>query len=129
MKQHQKSSPIKIMIVDDDASIRSGLKMRMDLEPDLDIIGEASNGLQALDRLKELSPDVILMDLEMPEMDGISAVRAIQATGCTVPIIILTIHDSPAERAQAVRAGAVGFVGKQEGLEALLKSIRQICRS
>ena len=117
---------IKIMLVDDQVIVRRGLRMRLALEPDLEIIGEASNGREALDLTQKLIPDVIVMDIEMPELDGISASQMLRDSMPDCSVIILTLHDDAQNRSRAIASGAKAFVSKQGGATVLIDTIRKI---
>jgi len=116
---------IRVFLVDDQETVRQGLHMRLLLEPDITVVGEARNGREALSLAQVLHPDVILMDIEMPEMDGIMATSAIRAALPQSAIVILSIHDDRMTRMQAQMAGAVAFVEKRGKTETLLTAIRQ----
>lgn len=118
------SDVIKVLIVDDEQTVRAGLRMRLELEPDLAIAGEAGNGLEALRLTQEIQPDVVVMDVEMPHMDGITAATELKATVSRV--VMSSIHDDALTRARAAAAGAAAFVGKQEGVEFLIDTIRRV---
>lgn len=96
------------------------------MEPDIVVIGEANNGEQALELAHELSPDIVLMDVEMPGMDGISATAALHANTSHAAVVMISIHDDAQTRARAQAAGAVAFVEKSGTLEVLLTTIRHI---
>lgn len=115
---------ITILLVDDQPNIRRGLRMRLGLEADLSIVGEACDGAAALSLAEELAPGVVLMDAEMPGMDGIAATAemARRAPGCRV--VMLTLHDDAATRERARCAGACAFVAKHEIDHALMAAIR-----
>jgi DNA-binding NarL/FixJ family response regulator len=117
---------IKILLVDDQIMVRRGLRMRLALEPDLEIIGEAGNSREALDLTRVLNPDVIVMDIEMPDLDGISALRILrdEAPGC--PVIILSLQDDVQNRARALASGAQAFLSKQGGASELVDTIRKV---
>jgi DNA-binding NarL/FixJ family response regulator len=115
---------IRLVLVDDQAAVRQGLRMRLLLEPDMAVVGEASNGKEALALVQQLCPDVVLMDIEMPEMDGISATALLRTIAPKSVVVMLSIHDESMTRAQALRAGARAFVEKRGSMEALLISIR-----
>src|SRR5215207_11684797 len=83
-------APIRVLLVDDHAVVREGLRSYLELEETLDIVGEAGNGKEAVRKVKELDPDVVLMDLIMPEMDGVAATRAIREQNSTTKVIVLT---------------------------------------
>ena len=97
--------------------------MRLTLEPDLEIIGEASNGSA---NVYKLTPDVIVMDIEMPELDGISALQMLRETMPDCSVIILTLHDDAQNRTRALASGAKAFVPKQGGASALIDAIRKL---
>lgn len=115
---------VTLLLVDDQASVRAGLRLRLALEPDLQVIGEAGDGMEALERVRELEPDVVLMDVEMPRLDGIAASAAMRAAASGSAVVILTIHDDAPTRARAKGAGAAAFVAKQGGAEELIAAIR-----
>jgi DNA-binding NarL/FixJ family response regulator len=115
---------IRILLVDDQAIVRQGWGMRFALEADIDVIGEASNGAEAVALAGTLQPHVVLMDVEMPVMDGITALKALQ--NLPVATIVMSIHDNAEVREQARVAGAVAFLGKQEPFESLLAVIREV---
>ncbi|HKV57182.1 MAG TPA: response regulator transcription factor [Ktedonobacteraceae bacterium] len=119
---------IRLLLVDDQPAVRRGLGMHLHLEPDIQIVGEASTGREALSMAQELVPDVVLMDVEMPEMDGIAATAALSASVLTSAVVILSIHDDAQTRGRAQAAGAVAFVGKHGATDSLLAAIRQAAR-
>ncbi|MEA3340459.1 MAG: response regulator transcription factor [Chloroflexota bacterium] len=114
---------IKILLVDDQPSVRQGLRMRLALEPDLAVVGEASNGVEAIELTQSLTPDVVVMDVEMPEMDGITATERLGEMSPHVTVVMLSIHGDAATRART--AGAAAFVEKQGAVETLLAEIRR----
>ena len=115
---------IRVLLVDDQAVVRRALRGRFHLEPDLEVVGEASTGSEALMLTQTLTPDVVLMDVEMPEMDGIEATAALQRVVPQSAVVILSIYDDAQTRGQAQAAGAVAFVEKRGATEALLAAIR-----
>jgi DNA-binding NarL/FixJ family response regulator len=115
---------IRILLVDDQAVVRQGWGMRFALEADILVVGEASNGREAVALAGTLEPNVILMDVEMPVMDGITALTELR--GLPVATIVMSIHDNAEVREQAKAAGAVAFFGKQEPFESLLAVIREV---
>ena len=121
------ASMIKLLLVDDQIMVRRGVRMRLALEPDLEIIGEASSGREALDLCRTLNPDVVVMDIEMPDLDGLSALRILRESmpGCSV--IILTMHDDTQNQTRALASGAKAFISKQGGATVLIEAIRKIC--
>ena len=112
---------IRLLLVDDQRLMRDGLRTLLELEPDLEVIGEAENGEIALKLFPELSPDVVLMDIRMPVMDGVEATRLIKERWPEVRVIVLTIHASC--RADALTAGADAFLIKGCTVADLLKAI------
>lgn len=119
---------IRLLLVDDQPAVRRGLEMRLHLEPDIQIIGEASTGKEAVSLVQSLSPDVVLMDVEMPEMDGIEAAAALRVVHPQSAVVILSIHDDTQTRDRAQAAGAVAFVEKRGATDHLLAAIRQAAR-
>jgi DNA-binding NarL/FixJ family response regulator len=117
---------IRLLLVDDQSIVRQGLRMRLLMEPDIVVIGEASSGEQALELVQVLSPDIVLMDVEMPGMDGITATTALRATTPQSAVVMMSIHDDARTRARAEAAGATAFVEKSGTLEVLLATVRQI---
>ena len=117
---------IKLLLVDDQSIVRQGLRMRLLMEPDIVVIGEASSGEQALELVHVLSPDIVLMDVEMPGMDGITATAALRDNTPKSAVVMMSIHDDAHTRMQAQAAGAAAFVEKSGTLEVLLATIRQI---
>jgi DNA-binding NarL/FixJ family response regulator len=116
---------ISVLLVDDQVAVRQGLRMRLGLEPDLVVIGEAEDGQTAIDLASARSPDVIVLDLEMPRMDGIATAQALRAVAPEGAVIILSIHSDITSRRRAVAAGAVEYVEKDAGIEPLLAAIRR----
>lgn len=122
-------SLITLLLVDDQPTVRRGLRMRLGLEPDLVVIGEAGDGEAALELVSRLRPDVVLMDIEMPKIDGISATEALRSAGPSCPpVVILTIHGDAATRARAESAGAAAFIEKTSADGVLIEVIRRVAR-
>ncbi len=119
---------IRLLLVDDQSEVRRGLGLRLHLEPDIQIVGEASSGSEALSKAEALSPDVVLMDVEMPGMNGIEATAALRAAASTSAVVMLSIHADPQTRGRAQAAGAVAFVEKRGAIDSLLSAIRQAAR-
>ncbi|NOH03411.1 MAG: response regulator transcription factor [Chloroflexi bacterium] len=117
---------ITIVITDDQPAVREGLRMRLGLETDLQIIGEARDGKEALVLVPRLRPDIVIMDMEMPVMGGLAATQALQSLVPDTRVIILTIHDDETTRRQAREAGAAGFVSKHADDVVLLQTIRAL---
>jgi len=116
---------IRLLLVDDQPVVRQGLRMRLTLEPDITVVGEASNGREAITLVQQLAPDIVLMDVEMPEMDGITATLAMRASIPQSAVVMLSIYDDVSTRARAHAAGAAAFVNKSGAIEVLLATIRQ----
>jgi len=120
-------SAVRVLIADDQALVRAGFRMILDAEDDLDVVGEASDGLQAVEQAKRLSPDVVLMDIRMPELDGIEATRRVLAAGnSTTKVLMLTTFDLNEYVYDALRAGASGFLLKDVPPEQLADGIRVV---
>ena len=116
---------IKILLVDDQPAVRDGLRMRLELEPDLTIVGEARDGLEAVALAQALVPDVVVMDVEMPGLDGIGATRQLRAKTPSMAIVMLSIHCDVTTQASAHEAGATAFVEKRAAIDVLLAEIRR----
>ena len=118
---------INVFLVDDQESVRRGLRMRLALEEDLQVVGEAADGKKALALIQELEPDVVIMDIEMPGMDGISTTFALHDMAPEIKVVLLSLHDNPFLRNRAFTAGASAFVEKRGGAVNLLNEIRNAC--
>jgi two-component system, NarL family, response regulator LiaR len=125
-KQKENAGAIRVLVVDDHAIIRKGIRAVLDLVPDIDLVGEAENGVQAVKLEQELTPDVVLMDLMMPEMDGIASIREIKKQRPTARILVLTNFAGEEMIFPAIKAGAVGYHLKDSSPEALIEAIRQV---
>jgi DNA-binding NarL/FixJ family response regulator len=121
---------IRVLLVDDQALIRAGFRMILDAEEDMEVVGECADGTQAVDSARRLSPDVVLMDIRMPEMDGIEATRLIAARdGEAGPrVLMLTTFDLDEYVYDALRAGASGFLLKDVPAEELVSGIRVVAQ-
>ena len=117
---------IRILIADDHPIVRDGLKKLLTLEEDFEIVGEAADGCEVLDRVQELDPDVLLLDLRMPNLDGLSALQTLQQTNKRTRVIILTASEDKNEFVQAMKLGCSGIVLKQTAPELIVKSIRKV---
>jgi DNA-binding NarL/FixJ family response regulator len=117
---------IRLLVVDDRPTVRTGLRIWLALEPDLEVVGEASDGSEAISLTQALRPDAVLMDVEMRGMDGISATAALRSVAPQSAVVILTLHDDAATRTRAWEAGAGAFVAKQRMEETLLPEIRRV---
>jgi len=119
---------IKVLIVDDHTVVRDGLTTILGREKDFTVVGEAKDGLEAVDRARELRPDVILMDLRMPELDGVEAMRHIAAENSEVKFIVLTTYDSDEYIFHAIEAGAKGYLLKDASRDDLFNAVRAVHR-
>jgi DNA-binding NarL/FixJ family response regulator len=118
---------INIIIVDDQEIVREGLKMILSLHEEVNIIAEASNGKELIKLLKTLSPDVILMDIRMPIMDGIEATKLVKEMYSTIKIIILTTFDDDEYIFNGLKNGADGYILKDSGSKEIMDSIKTVC--
>jgi NarL family two-component system response regulator YdfI len=118
------SEPIRVMITDDHLIVREGLRLIMETVDDMDLVGEATNGREAVQLAEELGPDVILMDMRMPEMDGLAAIGHIKTNAPEIAIVILTTYNEDELMLQGLRAGASAFLLKDTGRGTLLNTIR-----
>ena len=114
---------LRVVLVDDEALVRSGLRLLLSNAPDIEVVAEASNGRDAVATVLDTQPDVVLMDIRMPVMDGIAAVEKILSVQ-TVPIIMLTAFDTDSFILRALRAGAAGFLLKSTPPESLMAAVR-----
>jgi DNA-binding NarL/FixJ family response regulator len=122
------AGPIRVLLVDDHTVVRQGLRMVMSLEDDLEVVGEAANGREAVEAIARDAPDVVLMDLLMPVMNGVEAIRAIKAEHPEVEAVALTSVLEDRLVIDAVEAGAAGYLLKETGPDALFEAIRAAAR-
>jgi NarL family two-component system response regulator LiaR len=122
------TNPIRVLVVDDHAIIRRGIKAVLELVPDMELAGEAKNGLEAIQLDASMHPDVILMDLVMPDMDGIEAIRQIKLKRADANILVLTTFAGEEMVFPAIKAGALGYHLKDSSPEALVDAIREVHR-
>jgi NarL family two-component system response regulator LiaR len=122
------SDTIRVVISDDHAIVRSGIRALLATEPDIAVVGEATDGHEAVVAAEQLQPDVILMDLVMPGSDGITAIRQIAASLPDVRILVLTSFAGDNQVFPAIKAGALGYLLKDTGPEDLVRAIRQVYR-
>jgi DNA-binding NarL/FixJ family response regulator len=118
--------PIRLLLADDQQLLRTGFRMVLGTEPDLDIVGEAGDGVEAVDLARRLLPDVVLMDIRMPRLDGVAATRAIVTARLPVRVLILTTFDLDEYVVGALRAGASGFLAKDVPATDLVSAIRTV---
>lgn len=117
---------IRVLVVDDHAILRDGIRSLLERQEDILVVGEATNGREAIERVQALSPDLVLMDVSMPEMDGLEATRQIKARFPQVRVLILTQHDDPEYVEPMLRAGAAGYVLKRSGGREVVTAIHQV---
>ncbi|MDP9794794.1 DNA-binding NarL/FixJ family response regulator [Catenuloplanes nepalensis] len=121
---------IRILIADDQPMIRSGVRVILESQPDLTVVGVAANGREAIERCRALRPDVVLMDVRMPELDGLAATRELLGAGEPAPrVLMLTTFDIDDYVYEALRAGASGFLLKDSEPEELMRAVRVVARS
>jgi len=116
----------RILLVDDHAVVRGGLRMLLAADPDLDIVGEAENGMQGIRMAGELQPDVVLMDISMPDMNGIEATRRIKAQYPNIAVLALTMHEDDQYFFEMLAAGASGYVPKRAAPNDLISAIQAV---
>jgi len=116
--------PIRILLVDDHRIVREGLASMLGTQPDMCVVGEAGTGNEAIDQIVRLRPDIVLLDLEMPDLDGVSVLERVRADFSDVRVIILTAYGTDERILDAVRAGAKGYLLKGAGLDEVLHAVR-----
>lgn len=121
-----RGTPWRMIIADDHELARAGLRSILQDEASFKIVGEATNGSQAVDLAKQLQPDLILLDIQMPEMDGMAATRAIKAAMPSVCVIIVSMHESAEYLLEALRAGAAGYVLKEASRREMVTTVRRV---
>ena len=126
MIELNESCPVRVLVVDDHAIVRKGISALLATEPSLQVVGEASNGREAVALAETLRPDVVLMDIVMPEMDGLEAIQNIIAKEPEVRILVLTSFSSVDMVLPAIKAGALGYLLKDSGPEELVQAIQQV---
>lgn len=124
--KEKKKATVRILIADDHPIVRDGLKKLLLLEDDFEIVGEAADGREVLDKVQELDPDVLLLDLRMPNLDGLSALQALQQSNKRTRVIVLTASEDKNEFVQAMKLGCSGIVLKQTAPDLIVKSIRKV---
>ena len=116
-----------LVLVDDHPMFRKGLRLMIGLEEDLKVIGEANDGLEAIEQVRELKPDIVVMDINMPNFNGIDATRKILEESPKTNVLVLSIHSSQQYVESVLEAGATGYLLKESAPEELVKAIRIIC--
>ncbi len=121
-------SKIEILVVDDHAIMRDGIHALIDLHDDIEVVGEASDGKEAIEKVRELVPDVVIMDIAMPGMDGLEAARRIRKRNPEVKVLVLTQHDHKEYVLSAIKAGVAGYLPKRAVSSELVSAIRAVHR-
>ncbi|MFU0801454.1 MAG: Stage 0 sporulation A-like protein [Xylanivirga thermophila] len=119
---------ITVMIADDHSLIRKGLTQILELEEDIEVVGQACNGKEAVEQGIKLNPDVILMDINMPIQNGMAAIKMLKEKGCNSKIIVLTIHEDKEYLIEAIKMGAKGYVMKDAEAEHLIQAVRDVSK-
>ncbi len=122
------TSPIRVLIADDHAILRKGIRALLSTEADIEVVGEAGDGAEAMAQAEALQPDVILMDLVMPGMDGIEATQQVTTRQSGVRVLVLTSFAADDKVFPAIKAGALGYILKDTGPDELVRAIRQVHR-
>lgn len=120
--------PIRVLLVDDHPVVRAGIEGILNSQPDIAVVGEASDGIEAIYLNQTLQPDVILMDLQMPKMDGVTAIKAITEQANPPHILVLTTYDTDADIVRAIQAGATGYLLKDTPREDFFAAVRQVAQ-
>ena len=120
------SSPIRILVADDHPVVRDGLVAVLGTQPDFEVVGEAANGAEAVQRTTDLRPDLVLLDLEMPEMDGVEALKRMRAADPDVRVIVFTVFDTDDRIMAAVQAGAQGYILKGAPRDQVFEAMRVV---
>jgi DNA-binding NarL/FixJ family response regulator len=117
---------IKVLLVDDQTLIRQGIRLLLEIEPDIQVVGQAANGRAAIEQVKALQPDVVLMDVRMPEMDGVAATRELSTRYPEVKVIILTTFEDDETVFEGLKAGARGYLLKDISSEEMAQAVRKV---
>ena len=117
---------IKVLLVDDQTLVRQGIRLLLEIEPDIQVVGQAADGRAALEQVEALQPDVVLMDVRMPEMDGVSATRALSVKHPEVKVIILTTFEDDETVFEGLKAGASGYLLKDISSEEMAQAVRKV---
>jgi DNA-binding NarL/FixJ family response regulator len=126
MPGRNKSAPLQLLIVDDHPMMRTGLAQLVANEPDLAVAAEAGNAHQAMDAVMQLRLDLILLDISLPDKNGLELIKDIRALKPEVPVLVVSMHDEMLYAERVLRAGARGYIMKQEGGKKLLSAIRRV---
>lgn len=121
-----RATPIRVLLVDDQPLLRAGVRRVLEAEPDLRVVGEAGHGEEALVRIAEHDPELVVLDLNMPGMDGFAVLRELRARGAAQRVLVLSLHSDPAYVSRAVREGADGYLLKDTAVQELPRAIRAV---
>lgn len=119
-------SPLRIILADDHASVRTSLRLLLECEPDLEVVAEPADGLATLRAVQALQPDLLILDIKMPQMNGLEVLQYLRNTGYKQGVIILSNHSEQLYIAAAMRLGADAFITKSAGAEALLEAVHKV---
>jgi DNA-binding NarL/FixJ family response regulator len=125
MKEDEAAPPARLLIVDDHDLMRETTRRMLEGEPDLEVVGEAVNGRHASELCRQLRPDLVLMDVRMPEMDGLTATRAIKEEIPAISVLLVTAYESEDYRREAASAGAAGYILKDAPRQQMLEAVRK----
>jgi DNA-binding NarL/FixJ family response regulator len=127
-QQAERTAPIQVLLADDHSVVRLGLRALLGAAPDIEVVGEATNGAEAIDLVESLRPDVVIMDVSMAGMDGVAATRELTRRQTTTRVLALTMHDEEAYLVPLLEAGAMGYVVKSAASATLLGAVRMVAQ-
>ena len=117
---------IRILVADDHSVVRKGIRILLEMEPDMDVVGEAGDGLEALDKFKELEPDILLLDITMPGMTGLEVAKVVNKESPRSRVVLLTMHEGDEYFFQALAVGAAGYIVKGASADEVMNAIRSV---
>lgn len=125
-KMESQTTPYRVLIADDVPAVREALRWALEDERDLAVVGEACNGVEALELCVALAPDVVILDIELPRLDGYSVARSLKASSRPPAVVFLSVHSDPVSRQRGLEAGGDGFVEKGKGWMMLIAQLRKV---